>query len=205
MNIIIKRRSPYIIRAGGSGGGTIPKRKRPYNFCNYCGFETAYIDSFHAHYCNHCGTVQEVDPEQLKREQEQERQAREQTYTIADGSAIYNPETYTRSNIKHGRTYAIPGSSGRTVAIKRQDAIIDKLRMKDGRSKEMDAIFRQQDKQMESMGRTILEDKLELRRSSNVKTSDELRAEKAGTVVDLSSSSGGKYNPATRRSTRLSF
>jgi hypothetical protein len=103
--------------------------------------------------------------------------------------AIYNPETYTRANIRHGRTYAMPGS-GRTIS------------MKDGRSKEMDLIFRAQDRQMESMGRTILEDKVELRRSSNITSSDELRAEKGGTV---GLSGAGKYNPATARRTRLSF
>jgi hypothetical protein len=80
--------------------------------------------------------------------------------------------------------------------------IVDKLRMKDGRSKEMDMIFRAQDRQMESMGRTILEDKVELRRSSNITSSEELKAERQGTV-DLSGS--GKYNPALQRRTRLSF
>jgi hypothetical protein len=63
-------------------------------------------------------------------------------------------------------------------------------------------LTQQQDRQMESMGRTILEDKLELRRSSNVKSSDELRAEKSGTV---GLSGVGKYNPASGRRTRLSF
>jgi hypothetical protein len=119
--------------------------------------------------------------------------------------AIYNPETYTRANIRHGRTYAMPGSGGRggrTVSIKRQDAIVDKLRMKQGLTKEMDHIFKAQDRQMEAMGRTILEDKVELKRSSNITSSDELRAEKQG-VVDLSDY--GRYNPATGRRTRLSF
>jgi hypothetical protein len=97
--------------------------------------------------------------------------------------------------------------AGITIAIKgRQhednNEVIDKLRMRDGRSKEMDMIFRAQDRQMEAMGRTILEDRLELRRSSNITSSDELRAEKAGTV-GLSGSE--KYNPATGRRTRLSF
>jgi hypothetical protein len=43
---------------------------------------------------------------------------------------------------------------------------------------------------------------LELRRSSNITSSDELRAEKQGTV-DLSDY--GRYNPVSRRTTRLSF
>jgi hypothetical protein len=67
----------------------------------------------------------------------------------------------------------------------------------------MDHIFKAQDRQMEAMGRTILEDRLELRRSSNITSSDELRAEKQG-VVDLSDY--GRYNPTTgKRRTRLSF
>jgi hypothetical protein len=169
------RRGPHIVRAGSSNP---PKRKGPYNFCKFCGCETVYVDAYHAYYCNHCGAVEDIDPEKLKAQQEQERLSKESTYTIADGSAIYNPETYTRSNIKHGRgIYPMPGA-GRTVAIKRKDAIIDKLRMKDGRSREMDQIFRAQDRQMESRGRTILEDKVEIRRSSNITSSDELRAEK---------------------------
>jgi hypothetical protein len=94
----------------------------------------------------------------------------------------------------------MPGS-GRTISMK--DAITNKLRMKDGRSREMDQIFRQQDEQLTSRGRTILEDKLELRRSGNILSIDELKVEKQGTA-DLSGS--GKYNPATgSRRTRLSF
>jgi hypothetical protein len=58
------------------------------------------------------------------------------------------------------------------------------------------------DRQMEALGRTKLEEKLELRRSSNITSSDELRAEKGGSV-GLSGSE--KYNPATGRRTRLSF
>jgi hypothetical protein len=79
---------------------------------------------------------------------------------------------------------------------------IEKLRIKDGRTKEMDLIFKAQDRQMESMGRTILEDRLELKRSSNVTSSDELRAEKSGNV---GLSGAGEYNPASGRKTRLSF
>jgi hypothetical protein len=45
----------------------------PLNFCNYCGFQTVYVDSFHAQYCNHCGAVEEIDAEKLKAQQEQER------------------------------------------------------------------------------------------------------------------------------------
>jgi hypothetical protein len=53
------------------------------------------------------------------------------------------------------------------------------------------------------MGRTILVDKVELQRSDNIRSSDELRAKKSGTV-DLSGA--GEYNPALLgRRTRLSF
>jgi hypothetical protein len=196
---MIKDRSPFIVRAGT---GTPKRRRGPYNFCRYCGCETAYIEAYHAQYCNHCGSVQEIDPQELKIKEEQERQAREQTYTIADGSQPYHPDIYTRSNINHGRTIVAMPGSGRTMAVKRQDVIIDKLRMKDGRSRELDRILQQQDRQMEAMGRRITEDRLELRRSSNITSSDELKAEKSGTV-DLSDS--GKYNPVTGRRTRLSF
>jgi hypothetical protein len=121
-------------------------------------------------------------------------------FSINDGSTIYDPETYTRANLRHGRTYAMPGS-GRTISMKY--AITDKLRMKDGRTKEMDAIFKAQDEQLTPKGRTILSDKVELRRSGNILSSDELRAERQGRV-DLSGA--GKCNPATgSRRTRLSF
>jgi hypothetical protein len=129
-----------------------------------------------------CGAVEDVDPEKLKAQQEQERLQREVTYTMADGSPIYNPDVYSRTNIRYGRTFAMPGS-GRTISIK--DAVIDKLRMKDGRTREMDAIFKAQDEQMTARGRKILEDRVELRRSDNIKSSDELRAEKAGTVSQI--------------------
>jgi hypothetical protein len=194
----MKRRAPFIVR---TDSGNPPKKKGPYNFCNYCGFETVYVGSFHAQYCNHCGSVEDVDPEKLKAQQEQERLQHEVTYTIADGSPIYDPEAYSRTNIRHGRTFALPGS-GRTISMK--DAVTDKLRFKDGRTKEMDAIFKAQDEQLTSSGRTILSDRLELKRSANIRSSDELRAEKAGTVG--LSLGAGKFNPATgSRRTRLSF
>ena len=196
--IIRDSRSPHIVRAGSS---TPKKRKEPFHFCRYCGCETVYLEAYHAFLCQRCGTiVDEIDPEEEQQRAKEHQQ--EQTYTIADGSQPSHPDIYTRSNIKHGKTFAIP-PAGHTVAIRRSDAIIDKLRRKDGRSLELDRILQQQDRQMESMGRTILEDKLELRRSSNVKSSDELRAEKSGTVGGLSGT--GKYNTATGRGTRLSF
>jgi hypothetical protein len=47
----------------------------PLNFCNYCGFQTVSVDSFHAQYCNHCGAVEEIDAEKLKAQQEQDLKA----------------------------------------------------------------------------------------------------------------------------------
>ena len=67
--------------------------------------------------------MEEIDAEKLKAQQEQERLQREVTYTIADGSPIYNPDAYSRTNIRHGRTFAMPGS-GRTISMK--DAVTDK-------------------------------------------------------------------------------
>jgi hypothetical protein len=195
-------RSPHIVRAGSST--PTKRRKEPFNsFCRYCGLETVYLEAYHAFLCQRCGTiVDEIDP---KEEQKAKEQQQEQTYTIADGSQPYHPDIYTRSNIKHGKTFAIPPGvgSGRTMAIRRSDAVAERLRMKDGRSRELDRILQQQDRQMESMGRTILEDRLELRRSSNVKSSDELRAEKSSGTVGLSGA--GRYKPATGKRPRLSF
>jgi hypothetical protein len=130
-----------------------PKKKGPYNFCNYCGCETVYVDSFHAQYCNHCGALEEIDGDKLRAQEEQERLQREVTYTIADGSPIYNPDAYSQSNIRHGKTFAVSGSGSRTISMK--DAITDKLRFKDGRKREMDAIFRAQDEQLTSSGRRL--------------------------------------------------
>jgi hypothetical protein len=194
---MMKRRSPFIVRAGS---GHPPKKKGPYNFCNYCGFETVYVDAYHARYCNKCGAIEEIDPDKLRAQEEQERLQHEVTYTIADGSPIYNPDAYSRSNIRHGKTFAMPGS-GRTISMR--DAVTDKLRYKDGRTKEMDAIFKAQDEQLESTGRKIISDRLELKKSYNVLSIEELRAEKGG-AVGLSSGAG-EYNPATGRKTRRSF
>jgi hypothetical protein len=191
----MKRRAPFIVRAGS---GNPLRKKPPFNFCSYCGCETVYFDSFHAQFCNHCGAVEEIDADKLRAQEEQERLQREVTYSIADGSAIYNPEAYSRHNIRHGKTFAMPGS-GRTISMK--DAVIDKLRYKDGRTREMDQIFKAQDEQLTSTGRTIISDKVELKRSSNVTSSDELRAEKSGTV---SLKGAGEWNPVSGRRTRLS-
>jgi hypothetical protein len=68
--------------------------------------------------------------------------------------------------------------------------------------KEMDAVFKVQDRQMEARARKILSDRIELKHSDNIKSSDELRAEKAGAVGFNDS---GEYYPATRRRIRLSF
>lgn len=67
----------------------------------------------------------------------------------------------------------------------------------------MDEIFKAQDEQMMSRGRTILEDRLELKRSDSIKSSDELKAEKTGT---LGLKGAAEYNPAASRSrTRIAF
>ena len=50
--------------------------------------------------------------------------------------------------------------------------------------------------QLEASGRTVTSDRLELKKSYNVKSSDELRAEKQGTV---SPSGAGKYNSVSGR------
>lgn len=151
--IIRDSRSPYIVKVGS---GNPKRRKGPYNFCKFCGCETVYIDSFHAQYCNHCGAVLDIDPEKLKAQQEEERQLRESTYTIADGSAIYSPDVYTRRNIRSGKTTIVPIGSGKTHTVNMRDAIADKLCMKDGLTREMDQIFKAQDEQLTARGRTIL-------------------------------------------------
>jgi hypothetical protein len=84
-----------------------------------------------------------------------------------------------------------------------KDAVTDKLRFKDGRTREMDAIFRDQDERMTARGRTILSDRVELKRSANIRSSDELKAEKSSGTVGLSGA--GEYNPVTGRRTKLSF
>jgi len=56
--------------------------------------------------------------------------------------------------------------------------------------------------QLEATGRTITSDGLELKKSNNVVSSDELRAERSGNV---GLKGAGEYNPATSRRTRLSF
>ncbi len=68
--------------------------------------------------------------------------------------------------------------TGKARTINMKDAITDKLRYQDGRSREMDEIFKAQDRQLESTGRQITSDRLELRRSDNIKSSDEMRAER---------------------------
>jgi hypothetical protein len=148
----------------------------------------------------------EPDPEEMQKAIEHENQSNAPVFSTADGSRIFNSSSGGHYDSMFGRRgRSSPG--GVTIPIKGRNhdgdnEIIEKLRMKDGRFKEMDMIFGAQDRQMESMGRTILEDKVELRRSSNITSSDELRAEKAGTV---GLSGAGKYNPATSKRTSLSF
>jgi hypothetical protein len=217
INPIIKRsRAPYIRKVGKGhriGGepffeerGPPPYKPQTVKHCSFDGARMVYVSSMRCFYCNVCSNVMELDPNEVQNAIQYENESNTPTFSTADGSRIFNSSGGQYDNSMFGRGRRSSSQGGITVAMKtREDLITDKLRLKDGRSKEMDAIFRQQDKQMEAMGRTILEDKLELRRSSNVKSSDELRAEKSssGTVADLTGS--GKYNPATGRRTRLSF
>jgi hypothetical protein len=122
----------------------------------------------------------------------------EATFTLADGSDVFSPEAYSPSRIRSGKTIGIGTGKARTINMK--DAIIDKLRYRDGPTREMDEIFKAQDRQLESTDRQITSDRLELRRSDNIKSCDEFRSEKLGHgYVDLSGA--GKYNAATNRRT----
>jgi hypothetical protein len=213
-NPIIKRsRAPYIRKVGGNvpriqdpfeeNKGPPPYKPQTVKHCSFDGARMAYVSSMRCFYCNVCSNVVELDPYEVQNAIQYENESNSPVFGTADGSRIFN--STDDSSIFGGRR-SRSSAGGITVAMKtREDLITDKLRMKDGRSPEMDRIFQQQDRQMEAMGRTILSDKLELKRSSNIKTSDELRAEKSGNVVDLTGT-GGRYNPATgRRRTRLSF
>jgi hypothetical protein len=200
----IKRRSPYAVRAGSSS----PRYRPPAvsgqrdHWCKHCGGQTHYWPEMRGLYCNQCGTLEE-DTDELKAQLEAEKLREESTFDMADGSAIYSPGMYSPSNIRKGKTIAVGSGKGHTT-INMRDAITDKLRYRDGRTREMDQVFKAQDRQMESMGRTIKSDRVELKRSSNITSSDELRAERSsGTVGGLSGA--GEYNPATGRRTRLSF
>jgi hypothetical protein len=209
-----KERSPFIVRTGSSSSfnnNTPPPSSGvaaagKYTFCSHCGGRTFYWPQHHGLWCNLCGTLEE-DSEQLKAQLEIEQLEQQSTFSLADGTDVYSPENYTYSKLRQSRrTFPVGsgggGSGAKTISMK--DTITDKLHMKDGRSREMDRIFQQQDRQMEATGKIILEDRLELKRSSNVTSSDELRAENSsGNVGGISGT--GKYNPATRRRTRLSF
>jgi hypothetical protein len=63
-------------------------------------------------------------------------------------------------------------------------------------------IFKAQDEQLQSRGRKITQDKVELRQLDNILSNDELKAEKAG---NLGLSGAAEYNSATGRRTRSAF
>jgi hypothetical protein len=199
----IKRRSPYISKAGTGSSSYNNSNRKKYTFCNHCGGNTVYWPQYHGLWCNHCGTLEE-DSDELNAQLELEQMEQQSTFSLSDGTDVYSPEAYTYSKLRNssrntGRRTIFPVGAGR-----RQDLITDKLRMRDGRSREMDAIFKAQDDQLTSTGRTITGDRLELRRSSNITSSEELRAEKGEGSFDLSNT--GRYNPATgSRRTRFSF
>lgn len=76
-------------------------------------------------------------------------------------------------------------TGGITIPIKSSKSITDRLRYRDARTKEMYDIFKWQDDHLQDTGRKVTEDNIQLHKSHNITSSDELKSEKAGTV-DLS-------------------
>jgi hypothetical protein len=156
-----------------------------------------YVPTQKAFYCNSCGAMKELTPEAAQALQDYERSLTQPpAFSLVDGTPIQSGAQFDR----YGRsTYATPG--GITIP-KHPMSMVDKLRYeKQGLTQEMDAIFRRDDERLQATGRTIIEDKLELNRSNSITSSDELKAEKSGSVGLKGSA---EYNPAMRRRTRLS-
>lgn len=202
----IKRRAPYITRTDSNKSDKKPHGRT--SVCPYCGSISYYWEAQQGYYCNACSTLEE-ETDEMKARFEAQKLQQEATFEMADGSAIYSPCVYTPSNIRTGKTIGIGGGGGghgrRTIIpVGRKDAVIDKLRRsRQGLTPEMDRIFKAQDEQLtSSSGRTITEDRLELKRSDKITSSDDLKAEKTGSV---GLKGAGEYNPATVRRTRLSF
>jgi hypothetical protein len=63
------------------------------------------------------------DVEQDPIELQKQRQQQQTTFSVADGSVIYDDVSYSYSNLKSGRHYVSPG--GRTISMK--DSINEKL------------------------------------------------------------------------------
>jgi hypothetical protein len=120
-------------------------------------------------------------------------------FKTADGSRIFDSEHPTTSGTARST------AGGITIPIKSSTNVTDRLRYKDACTREMYDIFRKQDEQLEANGRRILEDKVDIRQSENICSSDELRVDKAGNGNVGLAGAGSYYNPATGRRTRLTF
>jgi hypothetical protein len=102
------RRLPYI---SNTSGGPESGKNDPI-FCKLCGNSMYKIESFHALVCDNCGAMDDLP---LTEEEIRAKQQQESTFSIADGSVIYNPDDYSSRGLRQHKHYTSPGGITRKV------------------------------------------------------------------------------------------
>src|SRR5215213_1553158 len=85
------RRLPYISNTSGGAPGSRNIKNDPI-FCKLCGHSMYKVESFHALVCDNCGAMDDLP---LTEAEIRAKQQQESTFSIADGSIIYNTNDYS--------------------------------------------------------------------------------------------------------------
>jgi hypothetical protein len=170
-----KRRSPFIVGHNSRGNN---KKKDPI-FCPRCNFSMTYIDAFGAYACNNCGILKDViDPLELEARTQREKQSRESTYTIADGSQAYSEDTYSDDNLRFRKHL---NSSGGGITRNTKGAVENRYNPKS----DMDKVFERETNVLERGGNYVTSQHTEIKKSPDIISSSDLVADKMGGNVGI--------------------
>lgn len=102
------RRIPYISNTAGAPG----IRKNDQIFCKLCGHSMNKVQSFHALVCSNCGAIDDLP---MTEQEIKAKQQQESSYTVADGSLIYNPDDYSSYGLRQRKHFVTPGGITRKI------------------------------------------------------------------------------------------
>jgi hypothetical protein len=177
-------RIPYISNTSHTPGTS---KNDPY-FCPSCGHGMYKVQSLHALVCPNCGAMDDLP---LTEEEIRAKQQQESTFSIADGSVIYNSDDYSSGSLRQHKHYMSPGGITRKVP-----SVEDKIH--DSQKSDAEHIMDKESALLTKDGNiriTSREDTIE--QSSDIINGSDLIASKGN--IDISSIGGSKRSSSRNK------
>jgi hypothetical protein len=180
------RRIPFISNTSGASG-----RQNDPIFCKLCGHSMYKVESFHALVCDNCGAMDDLP---LTEQEIRAKQQQESTFSIADGSIIYNQDAYSDNNLRQQKHYTSPGGITRKMP-----SVEDKFRHTEKSDAEKIMDYESDKLVADSYGSIKITGRVdEVNRSSDILSGEDFAFSK-GNVDISSSSSNSTGSPPNRR------